>query len=478
MPAWWCALAEQIGPYADSYRLVLVSPENQRILVHRAPLDVPNRTLMHPEISLPRVSISKWSRTAAQVQSWLRQRWNIRAVVIDCPYDSARPEQIAIAEIIERDSATLDIPGMEWVSLSEIPVCDFKDSESAIRSMLESLIQREHMNNAPFLRLGWTRDLLDWTRSIVPEQQRSNLADIEQLNASSHHALLRIKSGHGRTVWFKAAAAANDPEFETTLKLNELFPEYLPTILASRLDWRGWLMADAGSSAEKTWFPSSRSFERIGRNLARFQQASIPFVGDLMNVGLADQRIPTLRATVAELMPCFEEAVLFQRPAGIPQILLWKLREIANTFDEAFGAIEEIGLPDTLVHNDLNPGNILMWEGDSVFTDWADASVGNPFVAIDQLQIYFNQNARLSPELPRIIHAYSREWYGGFSQKKLDTVVQSVRLLSLAAHLTSRKQWIISEYRRNPAIQSYLRSMARQMYDVTQSENGASALRA
>jgi hypothetical protein len=334
------------------------------------------------------------------------------------------------------------------------------------------------MNNAPFLRLGWTRDLLDWTRSIIPEHRRSNLADIEQLNASSHHALLRIKSGHGRTVWFKAAAAADDPEFETTLKLNELFPEYLPTILASRLDWRGWLMADAGSSAEKTWFPSSRSFERIGRNLARLQQASIPFVGDLMNVGLADQRIPTLRATVAELMPSFEEAVLFQRSAGIPQILLWKLREIANTFDEAFGAIEEIGLPDTLVHNDLNPGNILMWEGDCVFTDWADASVGNPFVAIDQLQIYFNQNARLSPELPRIIHAYSREWYGGFTQKKLDTVIQSVRLLSLAAHLSSRKQRIISEYRRNPAVQSYLRSMARQMYKVTQSENGARALRA
>src|SRR5258708_39113401 len=42
-------------------------------------------------------------------------------------------------------------------------------------------------------------------------------------------------------------------------------------------------------------------------------------------------------------------------------------------------------IPDTVVHNDLNRGNILVCENNCLFTDWCEVSIGNPFITFQHL---------------------------------------------------------------------------------------------
>jgi hypothetical protein len=83
---------------------------------------------------------------------------------------------------------------------------------------------------------------------------------------------------------------AGEPEFQVTLLLRRLFPEHLPTIIAVRTDWQGWLMKDSGLSAEQVWFFPQQSIKPIGASRATLQQASTRRIDELPGNGISDQR--------------------------------------------------------------------------------------------------------------------------------------------------------------------------------------------
>jgi hypothetical protein len=461
-----CALTDQLGPHDDHYRLILISPATQQILVEREPCEI-SRPRIQSSLRLPRISIPRWSRSAAKIQSQIKERWNLPSIVLDCPGDPSRTDRVTIAEVFDEGELGTILQRFSWASLGDIPDIEFEDSESSIRGVIEYLLEHRPPSQGPFLRLGWTNELLHWVSAVVSADRRDVADGIEQLNASAHHSLLRIRNRNGPPYWFKAAAMAEDPEFQTTTLLSNLFPEYLPTIVAVRQAWSGWLMEDAGPSIEEPGFTSSESIDRIGARLAKLQQASIPHVAQLLKCGLIDQRIARLRESVFDMMPYLEDAVLSQRSTSIPPIKIWRLGEIADAFERARCLFEDISIPDALIHNDLSGGNILSSNGFCVFTDWSEAGVGNPFVAIDQLRIYFEQDRRLARWIPRVVNSYFKQWSSEVSEEQINSTLGSVRLLSIATHLLNRQQWIISEYLGNPAPQSYLRSLVRQMVNAT-----------
>jgi len=59
-----------------------------------------------------------------------------------------------------------------------------------------------------------------------------NPIDVQQLNGSETFSLLKFETTKA-PVWFKAVGEPNVREFLITLKLFELFPDYVPKILAS-----------------------------------------------------------------------------------------------------------------------------------------------------------------------------------------------------------------------------------------------------
>ncbi len=62
------------------------------------------------------------------------------------------------------------------------------------------------------------------------------------------------------------------------------------------------------------------------------------------------------------------------------------LRELIDGLPALFAAIDECGLPDTLVHGDLHPGNVRTdHAGRLTIMDWGDCTIGNP--AFDILRL-------------------------------------------------------------------------------------------
>ncbi|GHJ18191.1 phosphotransferase family protein [Micromonospora sp. AKA38] len=79
--------------------------------------------------------------------------------------------------------------------------------------------------------------------------------------------------------------------------------------------------------------------------------------------------------------------------------------ELLDGLDERLRQVRDCGLPDTLVHGDLHPGNV---RGDGtrrVVLDWADAFVGHP--AFDVLRL---AEGLAAPAVARLIDAWADRW--------------------------------------------------------------------
>jgi hypothetical protein len=460
----------QAGPQNDQFRLVLISRSNARILVEQNSFSKSDS-----EVSLPLLSIPKWTRWAPHIQKAIVQRWNLQSVVLNAFGGPSRRKYIAIAEAIDGEATCTDLDQCIWIPLEELPglEIEIEDSERSLHTVLRDLLSGKKSPHEPFMQLGWTDELLRWIAAVVPTDRIDVDNGIEQFNASSSHALLKIRRRHGPVLWFKAVAEpvleSAGHEYMATTILSKLFPEYLPDLLGIRQDWNGWLMNDAGLPIEESDPLDSETAKLIGRRLAEMQQASVPHVNELLRHRFIDQRIPALREAMVAMMPYLEDAVYSQRAAGIPALGTGRVKEIAGIFEDVCIDLEETGIPDTVVHNVLNSGNILIGKGTCVFTDWAQAGVGNPLVALDQVQQYLGQNQRLSSWLPFIVRSYREQWRSRIADVKFDRALRSIRLLSIVTHLATRRHWLISQYRHPPGLDSYIRSLLRQMDKAAQS---------
>ena len=91
------------------------------------------------------------------------------------------------------------------------------------------------------------------------------------------------------------------------------------------------------------------------------------------------------------------------------------LRELAADLPRRFSAIAGCGLPDTLVHGDLHPGNVRTdGNGKLTIMDWGDCSFGNP--ALDILRLTDgatgggDENGGGVPGRDRLLAEWAERW--------------------------------------------------------------------
>jgi hypothetical protein len=89
---------------------------------------------------------------------------------------------------------------------------------------------------------------------------------------------------------------------------------------------------------------------------------------------------------LASGMPDRRLAVELFAPVAQPHLAeIDGLAELIDTLPRRLDDIAACGLPDTLVHGDLHPGNTRIGGGDPVIMDWGDSSLGCP--ALDILRL-------------------------------------------------------------------------------------------
>lgn len=79
----------------------------------------------------------------------------------------------------------------------------------------------------------------------------------------------------------------------------------------------------------------------------------------------------TLRTQLPHLIPYLEEAVRHQNAETGLRIKTSRLCQLKALIEEANERLEEIDIPDSLVHCDFSLDNILVSGRGCLFTDWA-----------------------------------------------------------------------------------------------------------
>jgi hypothetical protein len=199
--------------------------------------------------------------------------------------------------------------------------------------------------------------------------------------------------------------------------------------------------------------------------LAELQMRTVGSEPDLLEAGACDHRTQVLRAEAEAIFAYVDEAMGFQTSTKVPRIETRRLRELRSIFEDVCSHVEDLEFPDTVLHGDMNLGNILVADDRCVFIDWCEAYVGNPLVTFEHLLLL---NSIENPSLKASCDRRLRETYRTAMSKICDSRVidegfACAPLMAAGSAIFGRGGWLRAPLRDDPRRQAYVRGIARHM---------------
>lgn len=437
----------------DAYRLIVFNRAGTAVLLESGPSGY----------DLPLVDIPKFRRSAKEITTALRDRWCMPSVLLFSGLLEQNPVPVYFAGLEAQVRSYASPEGMSWFPVHHAISHLLKNDKQRVlkSSYLKFTNRMAGEDPEPFSRLGWLSHLQDWVTTVI-RPLGMELKDFEQLNGCESFSLIRFETTH-HPVWFKAVGKPNLHEFPITVALAELFPEYLPSLLATRPACNGWLMADAGGPPLNEVEDSS-SWKDAAIALAGLQIGSIGAIDDLLQAGCRDLRAGTLLGLVDPFLEVIAGLMLQQKKVP-PRILSsQELSDLGETLKNALRCLGSAGIPDTLGHTDFNPGNILVGSQRCVFVDWAEAHVSHPFLTFEYLMSHLRKDY---PPLVRfedaIRSSYAHRWRSVSLPEHVSEAFLFSRLVAVFAYAVAGNSWREPERLEIPQVPGYLRSLTRRM---------------
>jgi hypothetical protein len=427
------------------YRLAMVVPSSMRILALSGP----------GTVQLPRLQIAPAARVAAAITKSIQDQWGLNTIVLEVLWPTDITSACAVVEILPAGERRTPPDGFVTVHCDDLPEKELNLGE---RSIVLTILSGDSGSRGPFSRMGWLREAMEWMRSAIPATPE--FTGFRQINAGPGFALVRFSTRQDRAYWLKATGEPNRHEFDITLRLSQLCPEYLPTVVAARSDWNTWVMEDAGTSLEESTTLSS--LEPAVRSLGGLHRKTVDRTQELRDSGLPHRSAETLQENLPELMEYIQEAMAVQCSIRAPQLDNLRLRQLGGILEYACDRMQDLQVPDSVVHNDLNRGNILSDKERCVFTDWCEACIGNPFFNFERLTLLLPSVYKdRERDLITLRAIYRRYWLDYLSPSQIDAAFLLAPLLAAASYLYGRGDWLRSTRRADPYVQNYARTVAR-----------------
>jgi hypothetical protein len=214
--------------------------------------------------------------------------------------------------------------------------------------------------------------------------------------------------------YFKALAPDCRYEAALTQALARWRPDCTVPLLAVDLD-RGWLLsADAGPTLHCV-SPSADQLEHWLKLLPLCVELQIEMadhVPELLELGVFDRRLARLPHLYTQLMEANETLRVGLEP-GLTPAEYQRLRDLRSWVAAACEQLSGVGLPETLVHEEVHSTNVLVSGDRYIFTDWSEGVVTHPFFMMlvtlrataDRLEL-----AEDGPEMRRLRDAYLEPW--------------------------------------------------------------------
>lgn len=310
-----------------------------------------------------------------------------------------------------------------WVARDDIDGLRLKDGDQRplLQGYLDAL-ERDEVppKRPPWARPGWLAGVREWLERETARLGHTVLA-IDQLKTWSISAVLRVRTD-GPNLYFKVSAPLPlfVDEAAVTTELAARFPGYVPAPLAVEAE-RGWMLLAEFEELLGWSEPLETRRELFGR-FAGLQRRSVPLVDDLLAAGCLDRRLPVLES---QLDPLFANPVALARltPEEVTE-----LKMLAPTLKRACRRLDALGLPATLVHGDLHPGNAARIGGELAFYDWTDACIAHPLFDLHSLQWVDDESVRAA-----LLDSYVAAWDGAVSAE----AVELARIVTPLHHAVS-----------------------------------------
>jgi hypothetical protein len=262
--------------------------------------------------------------------------------------------------------------GGEGVYLAETP--DAVDQLEEPDAELRGLARAEHALRQPWARSGGPAADVAWADERLAAAGRPRSGPATQVKSWNLSCVLRLPTVAG-AVWCKHVPAFLGHEGAVLDAVGRDDPDLVPEVLARRTDADGTsvtLLADVPGVDQ--WEAPEPVLATMARRWVGVQARWAVRMPELLALGVPDQRSTALAAAVAALV---------RRPdvrATLDDPELEAVDAVVAALPDRLVALEACGLPATLVHGDLHPGN---WIGDGrrlVLVDWGDSVVGHPML--------------------------------------------------------------------------------------------------
>ena len=455
---------------SQTYRLIVLRRDGSEILL----------TSSGPGWSLPCAQALPRKRIAQQLVTELNGELGLQAYCLFLPSLLATNRNgysgsYAVLGCIKHNGQAPK--GTCWMPCngSLYPLTQSIEDNSAIKESLCELASYANQTKAgPFGRLGWIEELISWAEEqLCPLGLRVN-GNFQQLNGSPTFSLIRLET-NGPSVWFKATGEPNLHELPITVALAQLFPKYLPTILGVHPSWNGWLSGEV-SDASLDQFTELCGWERVAKDLAELQIASIGKGAELLTAGCKDLRLRNLIDLIVPFFSRIAEFMAAQQNQTPPPLTDSQLLFLANRLTESCSLLHALRFPNTLGHIDFNPGNILISPTQAVFLDWAEGCVTNPLATFEYLLEHLRRSdIQDAAATERVTAAYLRPWEKLLPSHELERGMAVSPAVAVFVYAVAGKSWCSPETLHNSRRAGYLRSLTRRMYrEATRAAEGSS----
>jgi hypothetical protein len=430
------------------YRVLLIDPTSRRVLGHK------EGSVFH----LLRVSIPSGSRIARQLRVEMLRKWGIDIIVLDLLQNREGNTSCAVAELLKTDTPIRFFAACAH----QIPDDELTEPE---RTQLLRVLADEVTN--PFSRIGWMKEAIAWVESTTGHNLNPT-SGVEQYNAGGAFTLLHLSMEGGQSYWLKATGAPNSHERQVTRLLSTLCPSSLPRIVAEKTKWNAWLMT--GEAWGLTSLPTDPDglVQLLGQAVQSLAELQVKTVGReslLFGAGAFDQRLGVIRKNANELFAYIAEAMSLQTSTKVPRIGAGRLREMREILEQLCDHVERLNLPSSILHGDMNLGNLVFTEDDCQLIDWCEGYVGHPLVTFQHL-LLLNPVEDLTVKV-RVDDAL-KEIYRAVMSKVCDPQhlpegFACMAFLAAASTLYGRGDWPSGDLRKDARHLGYARSVARHM---------------
>lgn len=432
------------------YLVALVLPESREVL---AILDLDG-------YRLPAVDIATWSRPAEQLQQAIKARWGVSGIVLDFLQSADHPQACVVVEVL--------VPNREC-ELQPIEVSELYISalDEQWREQLMSALAGGRRSSGAFSQIGWIDEAILWLESETGRKVSSKHT-IDQYNAGDGFSLVRFRTQDGPDYWLKATGVPNAHESEITRVLSDLCGDYLPGFISSKPEWNAWLMSGEATALSE-WpqepFQLFTLLESAVESMAELQIRTRGHGVTLLKAGAFDQGMQSFLHRSPEIFDYLQESMGLQTSMKAQRLEKTRLLELRGIFDQTCERMESLGIDESIVHGDLNTGNILMGVGHCQFIDWCEAYLGSPLVSLQHLLLL---NRVGSEELRHFINEilknrYLDLWTADCDPDLMQEGFVYMPMLAIASTLYGRGDWLDSPLRHDSRRRSYARSLARYM---------------